>query len=258
MSILSRRRRPEHTAVEISERDGVRYLHLGGPAVQSAMRVKDPFALELEYTRAMMAFLLFRPEPRDIVLIGLGGGSLAKFVHRHLPGSRLTALEINPEVVAAARAYFLLPPDDARLSVLTADGAAFVHQHPDSQDVLLVDGYDARRIVEDLASPEFYRACKAMLRPGGVAVFNLWGSDDHFPRYFDRLARAFGEHVLQLPSEKKGNIVVFAFRKPLPQAGADFLSGAAQRLDAGLGLGFEGLVARMCRWNPVSDAGLIV
>ncbi len=258
MSIFSRRRRPGHTTVEISERNGVRYLHLGGPAVQSAMRIKEPYALELEYTRAMLAFLLFQPDPRDIALIGLGGGSLAKHIHRNLPASRLTALEISPDVVAAARSYFLLPQDDERLSVITGDGAAFVRENPESQDVLLVDGYDAKRIVDDLASPEFYRACKAMLRPGGVAAFNLWGSDEYFPRYFDRLARAFGEHVLQLPAEKKGNIIVFAFRKPLPRVGFDFLLREAHRREAELGLGFEGFVNRMREWNSVSSEAFIV
>ena len=92
--------------------------------MQSAMRIKDPFALELEYTRGMLAFLLFQPDPRDIALIGLGGGSLAKYIHRHLPDSRLTALEINAEVVAAARSYFLLPQDDARPGALRAAWAA--------------------------------------------------------------------------------------------------------------------------------------
>jgi spermidine synthase len=258
MSFLSRRRPSGQTTVQISEHNGVRYLHLGGPAVQSAMRLKDPFALELEYTRAMLTFLLFQPEPRDIALIGLGGGSLAKYIHRHLPDCRLTALEINAEVVAAARSYFLLPQDDEHLMVLTGDGAAFVHAHPDSQDVLLVDGYDAKRIVGDLASPEFYRACKALLRPGGVAVFNLWGSDEHFPRYYDRIARAFGEHVLQLPAEKKGNIVVFAFRKPLPATDLTYLTHEARRLEAVLDLEFEAFVARLRNWNPASAEALIL
>lgn len=253
-----RRRSPGHSPVEISERNDTRFLHLGGPAVQSAMRLKEPYALELEYTRAMMAFLLFQRETRDIALIGLGGGSIAKFIHRHLPESRLTALEINPEVVVAARAYFMLPQDDEQLSVITGDGAAFVHENPDSQDVLLVDGYDAKRIVDALASPEFYRACKAMLRPGGVAVFNLWGSDEYYPRYFDRLARAFGEHVLQLPAEKKGNIIVFAFRKPLPKVDMEPLLEAARHLQAELGLEFEAFVARMRNWNPTSSDGFIV
>jgi len=253
-----RRRSPGHSPVEISERNDVRYLHLGGPAVQSAMRLKEPHALELEYTRAMMAFALFRSDPRDIALIGLGGGSIAKYIHRNLPQSRLTALEINPEVVAAARAYFMLPADDERLTVITGDGAAFVHDHPDSQDVLLVDGFDAKRIVDALTSAEFYRACKAMLRPGGVAVFNLWGSDEYYPRFFDRLARAFGEHVLQLPAEKKGNIIVFAFRKPLPGVKLEALQQHAQRLEAALGLEFENFVSRMRNWNPTSSEAFIL
>lgn len=244
--------------MEISERNGVRYLHLGGPAVQSAMRVKDPYALELEYTRAMLGFLLFHRAPRDIALVGLGGGSLAKYIHRHLPASNLTALEISPEVVAAARSYFLLPQDDERLTVQTGDGAAYVHDNPDSQDVLLVDGYDAKRIVDDLASPEFYRACKTMLRPGGVAVFNLWGSDEYFPRYYDRISRAFGEHVLQLPAEKKGNIIVFAFRKPLPGVEFETLMHEAHRLEAELGLGFEAFIMRMRNWNACSGQAFVV
>jgi spermidine synthase len=258
MNFFSRKRRAGHSPVQISERNGVRYLHLGGPAVQSAMRLKDPFALELEYTRVMLAFLLFQPAPRDIALIGLGGGSLAKYIHRHLDGCRLTALEISPDVVAAARSYFLLPQDDERLTILTGDGAAFVHEHFRSQDVLLVDGYDAKRIVEDLATPEFYRACKAMLRPGGVAVFNLWGSDEHFPRYYDRISRAFCEHVLRLPAEKKGNVIVFAFRKPLPSVEMEVLAREARRLEAELGLEFESFVNRMRNWNPTSRDAFIV
>jgi len=253
-----RRRSPGHSPVEISERNDTRFLHLGGPAVQSAMRLKEPYALDLEYTRAMMGFLLFRREPSDIALIGLGGGSIAKFIYRHLPQSRLTALEINPEVVAAARAYFMLPPDDERLSVITGDGAAFVHANPDSQDVLLVDGFDAKRIVDSLASAEFYRACRDMLRPGGVAVFNLWGSDEYFPRYFDRLSRAFGEHALQLPAEKKGNIIIFAFRKPLPSVKFEPLLRNAQPLEAELGLEFEAFISRMRNWNPTAYDAFIL
>lgn len=260
MSGLGRRRGrdPSHAQVQISEKQGVRFLHLGGPAVQSAMRLRDPWALELEYTRAMMACLLFCPAPRDMALIGLGGGSLAKFIHRHLPDTRLTALEVNGEVVDAARAFFLLPPDDERLSVRVEDGAAYVGGHPDSVDVLLVDGYDARRIVEALASEAFYRACLDMLRPGGVAVFNLWGSDHSFPVYFERLGRVFGERLLRLPSERKGNIIVFAFPAPGPDLSFATLTRLAQRLGAGLGLEMEDFLARMRNWNTVSASAFLL
>jgi spermidine synthase len=244
--------------VEISEKKGVRYLHLGGPAVQSAMRIKDPYALELEYTRAMMGFLLFNEAPKRIVLIGLGGGSIAKFIHRHLPESHLTALEINPDVVSAARSYFMLPADDERLQVLTRDGAGYVREQDGSVDVLLVDGYDSFRIVEALASPDFYDACLHALAPGGVAVFNLWGSDRFFDIYFDRVAKAFGDHTLMLPAEKKGNIQLFAFKPPLPHAGFARLAASARSLETRLGLEIPAFIERMRHYNPSSEHGFRV
>ncbi|MFN3594209.1 MAG: fused MFS/spermidine synthase [Thiobacillaceae bacterium] len=240
--------------MQISEKDGVRLLHLGGPAVQSAMRLTAPFDLELEYTRAMLAFLLFRPEAREVALIGLGGGSIAKFIHRRLPQIHLTALEINPEVVAAARAYFLLPANDARLDVWVADGADYVRQCEARLDALLVDAYDAVRIVEDLATPEFYQACLRALRPGGVAVFNLWGSDPRFEVYRARLDTVFAGHLLLLPAEKKGNIVVFAFKPPLPGLDRPLLRGRAERLEGDLGLEFTRFVDRLYSSNrPPAD-----
>ncbi len=241
--------------VEISEKGGVRFLHLGGMAVQSAMRLRDPFALELEYTRAMMAFLLFHPEPREAALIGLGGGSIAKCIHRNLPACRLTAVELNPGVISAARAYFFLPPDDERLQVIEGDGAAFVREQPDSRDVLLVDAYDAKRIVEALASAEFYQACYAHLRPGGVAAFNLWGSEDRFGIYLHRIGQAFGGHTLILPAEKKSNIIVFGFKPPLPDPGFQTLAARARELEGVLGLEFPGFVDRMRAFNNVGNSG---
>ena len=70
--------------IEMSEKDGVRALHLGSSMVQSAMRLTAPNELELAYTRCMMGFLLFHPNPIHIVMIGLGGGSLAKFVYERM------------------------------------------------------------------------------------------------------------------------------------------------------------------------------
>ncbi|HEU5282814.1 MAG TPA: hypothetical protein VFU53_03290, partial [Burkholderiales bacterium] len=84
LSRLRRRSTGGDGQVQISEQDGVRYLHLGTDTVQSAMRLSHPDELVLSYTRSMLAFLLFAPDPRRIVNIGLGGGSLAKWIHHHL------------------------------------------------------------------------------------------------------------------------------------------------------------------------------
>jgi spermidine synthase len=101
----------------------VRTLHVGGEAIQSSMRLEDPYALALDYTRCMMAFLLFHPEPHEVLMIGLGGGSLAKFFFRNLRKTRTKVVELDARVVAAAREHFALPPDGERLSVEVGDGA---------------------------------------------------------------------------------------------------------------------------------------
>lgn len=254
-SLLRQRQKAAFDPVEISEKKGIRYLHLGGPAIQSAMRIKDPYGLELEYTRAMMAFLLFNEAPREIGLVGLGGASVAKFIHRNLPESRLTAIEINPDVVSAARAYFLLPEDDDRLTVTVGDGGQYVRDQAGSLDVLLVDGYDAHRIVDALASEDFYAACRYALARGGVAVFNLWGSDRFFDIYFDRVARVFGDHTLILPAEKKGNIQLFAFKPPLPNLAFAALAERARRLEVALKLEMPAFVERLKQYNTVEASG---
>lgn len=257
MRLFSRQRRSGggFDPVEISEKGGVRYLHLGSSAVQSAMRIREPFALELEYTRAMTAFLLFQQAPRDVALLGLGAGSIAKFIHRHLASTHLTAVELNPEVIAAARGYFFLPPDDDRLAVIEGDGAAFVQDRPGHGDVLLVDAYDAKRIVEALASPEFYAACHEHLRPGGLAAFNLWGSDVHYGTYFQRISRAFDGHTLILPAEKKSNVIVMAFKPPFPESNFARLAERAKALEVTGGLEMPAFLERMKAYNPKTDRG---
>jgi len=216
------KRRVADEGLEVTEERGMRVLHLGSRAIQSAMRINRPWDLELAYTRAMMGFLMFNPMPQDVLMIGLGGGSLAKFIRKQRPQTHVTAVEINPRVIATARTHFELPPDDATLSVVEADGALYVRQHPGSADVILLDGFDAGNQVEALATQTFYAACRRALKPGGVLVVNLWGRDSGFTEYFARLTRAFDGEVGWIAVQNKTNVIMFAFAEP----------GAAARLEA--------------------------
>jgi spermidine synthase len=195
--------------VEVTESRGIRQLHLGTGAIQSAMRVNRPWDLELAYTRAMMGFLLFKQAPQDVLMIGLGGGSLAKFIRKHRPATHITAVEISPQVVVAARSHFELPGDDDHLQVRIGDGAAYVPAHPESADVILLDGFDAGNQVESLAMLDFYADCRRALKPGGVLVVNLWGRDTSFVTYFSRLAAAFEGNLAWLPVMNKTNVIAF-------------------------------------------------
>ena len=96
-------------------------LQFDESAVQSCMLAHEPYALAAGYTRTMMGFLLFQPNPRRVSIVGLGWGSLAKYCYRYVPDAAITAVEINPDVLAL-RSQFQIPADDERFAVICADG----------------------------------------------------------------------------------------------------------------------------------------
>ena len=178
--------------------------------IQSRMQLGDPDALDLGYTRTMMGFLLFQPEPRQIAMVGLGGGSLAKFCHRHLPQTQIQVAEINPHVIAL-RNEFCVPANSARFSVLRGDGALFVRHSVAPRDVLLVDGFDDQGQPARLCSQRFYDDCLAMLQPGGVLVVNLHHGHPRYEIFLDRIRRSFGD-ILIVNDGELSNSIVFAIR----------------------------------------------
>jgi spermidine synthase len=196
----------------VIENDQVVSLYFDARGVQSTMLRRDPCALALGYTRTMMGFLLFQPFPRRISMIGLGGGSLAKYCYRHLPDTAITAIEINPEVIAL-RDRFHVPRDDERFRVVCADGAKYVTVPDHRPDVLLVDGFNADGLPAELGSRTFYEACRRRLSDDGVLVANLVTDEPDFHRYLRSLREAFANAVTLAPSEgSEHNITVFAWK----------------------------------------------
>src|ERR1700761_3056754 len=153
--------RARHSALPvpfISDHSGVLTLHFGSNYIQSQMLADDPDFLALAYTRAMMAFEMFLPNPRHIAIIGLGGGSVAKWCHRHHPDAKITAVEINPRVIAM-RDTFHIPRDDKRFRILCEDAAAFVGRTHLRFDALLVDCFTAESSPRELCSQGFFDNC---------------------------------------------------------------------------------------------------
>jgi len=187
-----------------------RSLHFSLAHVQSAMRIAEPFSLELAYTRKMMAFLLFMPDPKQVLLIGLGGGSLAKYCYRHLPRARITNVEINRDVIAF-RDLFQIPPDDARFRVVHADAVEFLANGTEPADAILLDGYDHRGITPDFRDREFYRNLRRQLAAQGVVVANLSGERAEYRVHLGLMREAFEDRVLLLDVAGVKNKVAFAF-----------------------------------------------
>jgi spermidine synthase len=240
-------------SIAVSEARGVRTLHVGGEAIQSSMRLEDPFALALDYTRCMMAFLLFHPEPRRALMIGLGGGSLAKFFLKHLRKTRLRVVELDPRVVAAARDHFALPGEFA---VEIGDGAEALY--PECCDTLVVDAFEDELHVPKLASAEFYDGAFLALEEPGALVVNFMNDDPKFDQTLQRLERAFGGAVVVLPALYDPNILAFAFKGIAPRISWTLLRRRAEQLEARLGLPFTRYVPRLRAMNRCSATELII
>ena len=225
-------KRPRHQPGQpfICQDRGEVSLHFAMATVQSRMRVAAPDKLVLDYTRSMMAFLLFAPDPAHIVMVGLGGGSLAKYCHAKLPHTHFTALEISPEVIAM-RELFSIPPDDERLRIVCTDGAVWIRDNPASCDVLMLDGFDAQGLPPALCSQSFFDDCAAALQPGGVLVSNIWAKDTLREAIIDRLRCSFDGAVLTLLAEDGENTIALASRLAAPPSAATLRERARQLAD---------------------------
>jgi spermidine synthase len=229
-----------------------RRMHFTDDATQSAMLFSDPDALIALYTRKMMAFLLFNPSPRHIVMIGLGGGSLAKFCFRHLPRARITVVEIDADVIALRQEFFI-PEDDERFRVVHDDGARYLERLDEPMDVLLIDAFDADGIALSLAKSTFYASAARQLMENGVLIMNFWGPCE---RYVDNLVHArasFGDSLLLVPVYGDANVLMFAFKQSPLQSITDDLDSLARRLQMRLTLDFPRYLRRICQGHTLAD-----
>ena len=232
--------------ITISEERGVRYLHFGTRWVQGAMRIARPHALELEYTRDLMAPLLLRAGdwPRQVLQVGLGAASITRFLHRNRPQSRMTVLEIDPEVVEAARRYFRLPPEGPKLRIVVADGAEHVATRDRRYDLIVVDGFDDHGRPGMLDSVPFYMNCRRRLATDGLVSVNLLTRTRGVKASVDRMKDAFDGHVLVLPPSEAGNTVALASSGAIEET-FDALRESAARLKTETALNLSPLLARL-------------
>ncbi|MFZ3001441.1 MAG: fused MFS/spermidine synthase [Undibacterium umbellatum] len=195
----------------------LRIMYLNPKCMQSAMKLDAPDELVCAYSRTVMGLLMFHPQPRHILLIGLGGGSLVKYCYRHLPDSRITVLEINADVIAM-RDLFMLPQDDERLKVIHCDAVTHLQINTYDADVLLLDAYDENGLVADLNTAEFYAICHSNLQADGIMVANVWGKPSALAGMLSRLRQQFARQVNWARSPDSYNLIVYAIKGVLNQA----------------------------------------
>lgn len=223
-----------------------RYLYFNVRLMQSEMALKAPHDLALRYTQKMMGFLLFHPRPKRIALIGLGGGSIVKFCHRRLPGVHITAVELDPDVIALRDAFFV-PSDDERLQIIEGDGAAFIERAEKGIDALLVDAFDRTGFAPALANREFFENAYAKLSGNGVLVVNLAGDKESYAGLIGEAMHVFDDQVIVISVPDDGNHILYAFKEKYFEPRWRWLHNHAKELRARLGLDFPAFAQKMER-----------
>lgn len=218
--------------VNFSDYGDVRFLHLGTEWVQGSMLRDAPYDIELEYVQRMMAGLLFIDAEsvarKHAMQLGLGASTLTKFCYKKLR-MKTTAIEINPQVIAACRLWFKLPRDDSRLTVIEADAGAEIQKpaHQGTVDLLHVDLYDQEAAAPVLDDEDFYAHCRSLLTEDGVMTVNLFGRDSSYEQSLVKMAEAFGpESIWAFRPTREGNTVVLAQHEPTRPERAELLARA--------------------------------
>lgn len=240
----------EEGRLEVFDRDNVRSLYFDSGACQSSLCLDDPTALVLGYTRSMLAALLFRPAPQRILLIGLGGGALARFLLKHLPAARIDCVETRSSVVALAHEYFHLPVSP-RLHIHINDGAAYLNTCGDRQfDMILVDAFDGGGIHSSVCTTAFYEDCRRALSQGGALSANLWNTPESpCEPLLDAIGTGFAGQVLRLPVEQRANLIALGLDRARTHQDIKRLRGSAQQLADTLGVDFTKQLQRLQHYN---------
>jgi len=240
--------------IEVVDIGDTRSLHFGTFPRQSSMSLRTPHTLELSYTEAMMACLLLNTNPERILVVGLGGGSLVKFLLHHFPECHIDVIEYRQDVVDVAHAYFNVPINDPRLTIHVGDGYLFVqeryYQADAIYDLLLVDAYDHVGMAASVGVQAFFDACAGLLSSVGVMSINLWGSDKPlFNQTMARINQSFEGRSMILPVKDKGNVIGLAMMKTVNNAALKKLKATVDMQEIELNINLPKSLHNLIRQN---------
>ncbi len=240
--------------IEVVDLGDLRSLHFGTFPRQSSMSLRQPYALQLSYTEAMMSALIINPNPQRVLVVGLGGGSLVKFLLHHYPNCQIDVVEYRQDVVNVAHTYFNVPRDEPRLNIHIGDGYLFVQQRyfnsAELYDMMLIDAYDHVGMAASVGVQAFFDACAGLLDAHGVMSINLWGSDrPHFNQTMARINQSFEGRTMILPVENKGNVISLAMMQTITSAKLKKLRQQIEQMDMTLNINLSKSLHELIRHN---------
>lgn len=215
------------------DRNGLRtMLFAQDGARQSVVKPGDPAHLELPYARYAFAGLALCEEPRRVLVVGLGGGTLPGFMRKYYPEAAIDVVEIDADVIEVAKTYFGFREDE-RMRVHLGDGRAFIEDlRQSAYDVIFLDAFGSHSVPPHLTTQEFLQAVRRALVPGGVAVGNIW-KRAHNPLYAAMLRtyEAVFEQLFMLNVAGDVNMILLALPRTQPISRSELME-RARRISA--------------------------
>jgi len=204
-----------HFTIHIRENKYYRWMHFGNGNIQSAMCLTDPDTLPFPYMHTILGWQLFHPNPKSILMLGLGGGTLVRYFHNHFPDTQLTVVELSQPVIDIAKNYFYLPTNWQNLTIINDDAEDHITQTNNHYDIIIIDLYLANKLPNFLDTQTFYQQCQQRLTTNGILAFNfLVNSPEIYYATIKKIRDAFDNQTLTVDILDQ-TVIVFAFNQKL-------------------------------------------
>ena len=239
-TVIYERASPYNTIIVTEDHKGLRTLLFErGGGRQSVVKPGDPDHLELAYARVALAGLALCEEPRRILVVGLGGGTVPMFLRKHYPAAAIDVAEIDPDVVDVAKKFFGFREDE-RMRAHVGDGRQFVENaRQPHYDIIFLDAFGAHDVPKQLTTLEFLQFTRRALKPNGVVVGNVWRPASN-PLY-DSMVRTYQEafedlFILDVPGDVNNIFLALPRVQPLSQ---NELALLARKISTAKQFGFD-------------------
>jgi len=241
----------------IEDKAGIRYLYSGESATQSAINLQQPHKIILQNLEYAMGCLMFMPTPKNILLLGVGGGSLIHFFRHYCPKASITGIDIDEHLLKTMHEAFLLPQADDFLNYEIADAQGWIKQNSKKYDLIIIDLFDEQDMPSWVAEKAFMQDLKDSLKPQGCVSWNtLIATDSAFNVFYSNLRATFQQRTLCLAAEDYENTIAYSFNFALEQSDMGHLIQLAQQQSELYELPFHEILAVIFNTNPI-DSGFI-
>ncbi len=221
----------------VFDKKSYRYLVFGTKVYQTIMDKNKPYKVLFEYARLMLSTLYLQKNLKRTLLLGLGGGSMVKYIKRHFPDTYLDIAEIDPMVIKVAKKYFNTPVA-GKIKAYAYDGRIFIKRVKHKYDVIMLDAFNSEYIPFHLMTQEYFKEIKKKLAPGGIVLQNIWTNNDLMKRIMSTFKSEF-KYVYFAKGVSTSNAVVLASNRKVDFSRSNIMQAYRKFKNHGINYNFH-------------------